>query len=93
MAPAANAQVHLLPVDYNPRKGFSLAITPESTFTDADVCRLDSVPQGTYNVLADGGGNFASYDSVTILDSGRTDVPSISLLATITVRGELLVES
>jgi hypothetical protein len=88
--PAKGAKVYLVPTDHNPRQGLAkaLAAAPESTVTnDSGVYKMDSVPAGTYNVLAAGSGNLAYQDSITVKTDTQTQVPPDTLNAPGGLRG------
>ena len=88
--PAKGAKVYLVPADHNPRQGLAkvLAAAPESTVTnDSGIYRLDSVPAGTYNVLAAGSGNLAYQDSIGVKTDTLTQVPADTLKAPGGLRG------
>lgn len=88
--PAKGAKVYLVPADHNPRQGLAktLAAAPESTVTnDSGVYKLDSVPAGTYNVLAAGSGNLAFQDSIGVKTDSQTQVPPDTLKAPGGLRG------
>jgi len=90
ITPAKGAKVYLVPADHNPRQGLAkaLAAAPESTVTnDSGIYRLDSVPAGTYNVLAAGSGNLAYKDSVAVVTDSHTVVPPDTLKAPGGLRG------
>ena len=88
--PAKGAKVYFIPVDHNPRQGLpkALVAVPESTTTnESGIYTVDSLPAGTYNLLASGNGDLAYQDSVTVLADTQTQVSPDTLKTPGSLRG------
>jgi hypothetical protein len=75
---ARNALVRLIPADYNPRSGAPASFDSAVT-NDTGMYSFDSLPTNFYNVLGSGSSVVSFQDSVVIVSTTRTIVPSDTL--------------
>jgi hypothetical protein len=75
---AKNALVRFIPTDYNPRNGSPASF--DSAFTnDTGMYSFDSLPTNFYNVLGNTDDEVSFQDSVVVISTARTIVPSDTL--------------
>jgi hypothetical protein len=75
---ATHVLVRFIPANYNPRSGMPASFDSAIT-NDTGMYSFDSLPTNFYNVLGSGSGVVSFQDSVVIVSTARTIVPSDTL--------------